>query len=243
MTRWGRVGLGILAFGVVGACGSGTSTGSVRDSLLSAAAGRTAKASTFRFWFLMSAPRPLMAAGVADTSQATIDMTLRRIGLGRQEVREVNGERYITQLLADRGPSPTDPGTVRWVRLGRSSSVAGLPVPKSFVSDLLLLISGQGTIGPPELLADLTSTSAHLSPDGRASARGVPTAHFTGAIPLPAVGQNKTVLPITVDTDRQGRLRRITLVASRTTGPGTLDFFDFGVSVSVTAPPTAASRS
>lgn len=160
--------------------------------------------------------------------------------------------RIVDGVLYERPPAGSIPGAKPWIKAdlsGASGTQGAGASPASLTGN------------PAETLQYLKGASDDVTRVGEATIRGTTTEHYrltvdlqraAGRIPEPKRARflqalkafGSTTLPIDVWVDDQGRVRRMSFSAQMQLGAQgsarieeTLDLFDFGVPVAVTAPP------
>jgi hypothetical protein len=229
-----------------------TATVASAPSALAAVTAAAAKTSgmSFRFGYTMTrvvrgAPEydapPVRVTGVFDS----------RRGLGAEEtmppmlrVRIVGGHIYV-DLADSRLPYAKDKGLSH----GKPWVGSALPPqqPVRWWIDLATAVNGDVPIDPGALLGLLTS-AAVVQAEGPASGPGWTGTRY--AFTEPAQDDSEMTVSGTVYVDQQGRVRRLVTIQTATVGLGSggkstltvtfnVTFGEFGIPVSVTAPPAS----
>jgi hypothetical protein len=231
-SRWGMAIL--LAAAAMTSCGA-TSTHVITLSEIETA---TATSSSYRFTAMLGGPggASVSAVGVVDAVSGASDITLS-MGQGLvQEYRTVGGERYATLPYAASGPNAGKP---TWTVVGAAGVIKALEPPagsaaNQFLLDVFNLVSGQVAVTPSNVLADLKATRSQLAAAGPGQVGGTSTRRYTTTLSTPPA-----TIALTIDVDAQGRLRQLIFKNSYTGSSGTIDISDFGMSISLSAPPGA----
>jgi hypothetical protein len=155
---------------------------------------------------------------------------------GGTQIRYVGSYLYIPVFGAFRRAHPSPPP--KWVKLHVPPRSSTEVTPGDVIS--LGGITGVEPFDPQDLLALLKSAS-HVREVGPASGPGWKGSAYTFDVTLRTSVQPHQVLKLsgTVDVDQQGRVRRLDAVESveNTVSKVQMTFGDFGIHVSVSAPP------
>ena len=181
---------------------------------------------------------PVTIIGEFDPARSVGEETVN----GGTQIRYVGNYLYIPVFGAFRR---THSGALaKWVKLHVPPRSSTTVTPGDVAS--LGGITGVQPFNPQDLLALLKSAD-HVREAGPASGPGWKGSAYSFTVTVRTPGQPHQVLSLsgTVDVDQQGRVRRLDAVESveNTVTKVQMTFGDFGVHVSVSAPPTAETVS
>jgi hypothetical protein len=235
---------------VLAGCGSGSTAAGVRVSSLAAAVDNAANAKTFQ----MSVAVTTSAFSFAETGSVNVtdhssDFVIAVRGF-QIETKSVGGKIY-SKIPASEQALPNLPALRGKSWFVTSPIPTSVPAGSPLVADLLGLSTGR--VDGEAALGALRTLPGALTVVGRSSVRGTPTTHYTVKLPasgLGKVGLNPSAaLPVDLDIDPQGRLRRLHLATQpsdiaggatdQVPGALTVELYGFGIPVKIEAPPAA----
>jgi hypothetical protein len=213
------------------------------------AAARTAEAS----YRVRSVEKIVKAGGLRSKPWATADGEFDPVrGVGEQsdnlgaEIRYVGGSMYVfltddLRAAYSAGGQPV-PAWASWEQLGDVPLRPGGGATPAELGMLGVFPGFLGQVNPQGLLA-LLKSATRVREAGPASGPGWTGTAYTFAVTARLTGPLHTAVSLsgTIDVDRQGRVRRLDAVESfmGTVSKIEITFGDFGLPVSVSAPPAS----
>jgi hypothetical protein len=249
---------------VAAACGGGSSTSSSNTTSTTSAGSSNAVATSYTSTVNMKSAQLSLALGVTQPGRAAVNLTgagavsfatdqsefsLVVPQAGTFQIRLVGGTLYLMippQAQVATGGKPWGAISLASLQPG-SSSLPGL---------------GTGSSDPSQILGYLQGVSTSVTNLGSATVRGVQTTHYRAVVDLNKAAQanpqaapayqklmsqiHTSTLPVDVWTDSSNRVNQLRIQIPVSEGQGqsgtanvnlTLQLFDFGVPVTVAAPP------